>query len=105
MLNSGNTANRFRRRLQVAGCQEIGQQSHATPISSAAPEALFEVLAELLDRAQLAGAVRCDIEVGDVVALLMGTAYAICHSRAGEERTRRLLALMDDGLRTVREDR
>jgi AcrR family transcriptional regulator len=65
-------------------------------------QALTDVLAELLRRAQRAGAVRSDIGVDDVMALLTGTAYSICHSRAGEERTRRLLAIMYDGLRADR---
>jgi AcrR family transcriptional regulator len=64
--------------------------------------ALTDVLAELLRRAQHAGAVRTDINVDDVVALLTGVAYAICLSRADDERTRRLLAIMDDGLRAER---
>jgi AcrR family transcriptional regulator len=64
--------------------------------------ALTDVLAELLRRAQLAGTVRSDINVDDVVAHLTGAAYAICHSGADEERTRRLLAIMYDGLRAER---
>jgi AcrR family transcriptional regulator len=64
--------------------------------------ALIESLDELLRRAQRAGAVRSDVSVDDVVALLTGAAYAICHSRADDERTRRLLAIMYDGLRADR---
>ena len=64
--------------------------------------ALIEVLANLLGRAQRAGAVRSDINVHDVVAVLTGTAYSICHSGADDQRTRRLLEIMDDGLRTDR---
>jgi AcrR family transcriptional regulator len=64
--------------------------------------ALTDVLAELLRRAQRAGAVRSDIGVDDVVALLTGAAFAICHSGADEKRTRRLLAIMNDGLRADR---
>ena len=60
--------------------------------------ALIEVLAELLRRAQRAGAVRSDICVDDVVAVLMGAAYAICHSRADDQRITRLLAILFDGL-------
>jgi AcrR family transcriptional regulator len=62
-------------------------------------QALTDVLAELLLRAQRARAVRSDISVDDVVAVLTGAAYAICHSRADDARTRRLLAIMNDGLR------
>ena len=64
--------------------------------------ALTEVLAELLRRAQLAGAVRTDISVDDVLVLLTGVAYAICHSRSGDARTHQLLAIMYDGLRAER---
>jgi AcrR family transcriptional regulator len=65
-------------------------------------QALNDVLAELLRRAQRAGAVRSDIRVDDVMALLTGAAYAICHSRADDEQTGRLLAIMYDGLRADR---
>jgi AcrR family transcriptional regulator len=64
--------------------------------------ALIEALAELLHRAQGAGAARSDVSVDDVVALLVGVAYAICHPPADEERTRRLLAIMCHGLRADR---
>jgi AcrR family transcriptional regulator len=64
--------------------------------------ALIDVLAELLRRAQHTGAVRRDVGVDDVVAVLTGTAYAICHGRAKEEGTVRLLAIMYDGLRADR---
>jgi len=64
--------------------------------------ALIDVLAELLRRAQHAGAVRSDISVDDLVALLTGAAYAICHSGADDEGAHRLLAIMYDGLRTDR---
>ena len=64
--------------------------------------ALIGVLAGLLRRAQRAGAVRSDISVDDVVAVLTGAAYAICHSLADDERSRRLLAIMYDGLRADR---
>ncbi|HEY2214843.1 MAG TPA: TetR/AcrR family transcriptional regulator [Acidimicrobiales bacterium] len=60
---------------------------------------LIEVLDELLQSAQRANAVRSDISVDDVMAVLTGTAYSICQSRADDERTRRLIAIMHDGLR------
>lgn len=63
--------------------------------------ALTDVLAELLRRAQLAGSVRRDISVDDVMAVLIGAAYAICHSGADAKQTRRLLAIMHDGLRAT----
>jgi AcrR family transcriptional regulator len=65
-------------------------------------QALVDVLAELLGRAQRAGVVRSDISVDDVVAVLTGAAFAICHSRADDERTSRLLAIIYDGLRADR---
>jgi AcrR family transcriptional regulator len=64
--------------------------------------ALIDVLAELLRRAQRSGAVRRDIGVNDVMALLTAAAYAICHSRADDEQSRRLLWIMYDGLRADR---
>ncbi len=64
--------------------------------------ALTALLAELLRRAQRGGAVRGDISVDDLMAVLTGVAYTICHSRADDERTRRLLAIMFDGLRADR---
>jgi AcrR family transcriptional regulator len=64
--------------------------------------ALIDVLAELLRRAQRSGAVRRDISVDDVMALLTGAAYAICHSRADGEQSGRLLSIMYDGLRADR---
>jgi len=63
---------------------------------------LLDALGELLGRAQRAGAVRTDIGVDDVMALLTGAAYALCHSRADDEQSGRLLAIMYDGLRADR---
>ena len=64
---------------------------------------LVDRLAELLACAQRAGAVRMDIGVDDVMALLTGAAYAISHIRADEGRTGRLLSVMFDGLRADRQ--
>jgi len=63
---------------------------------------LIDVLGELLARAQHSGAVRMDIGVNDVMALVTGAAYAICHSRATDEQSGRLIAIMYDGLRADR---
>jgi hypothetical protein len=65
-------------------------------------QTLVDALNELLDRAQRAGAVRTDVSVNDVMALLTGAAYAICHSRADDEQSGRLLGIMYDGLRADR---
>ena len=64
--------------------------------------ALIEVLGELLGRAQQAGAVRSDISVDDVMAVLTGASYAIGHSGADVEQSGRLLSIMYDGLRADR---
>jgi AcrR family transcriptional regulator len=61
--------------------------------------ALIDALGQLLERAQRAGAVRRDIGVHDVMALLTGAAYALGHGRADDEQSGRLLAIMYDGLR------
>jgi len=86
--------------VEALGHDGIRLQVGEVPIM----RALTDVLAELLGRAQSAGAVRDDISVDDVMAVLTGAAYAICHSRADDERTRRLLAIMDDGLRADRRE-
>lgn len=61
--------------------------------------ALVDVLAEPLGRAQRARAVRIDVGVDDVMALLAGVTYSICHSRAGDDQASRLLVIMSDGFR------
>jgi AcrR family transcriptional regulator len=63
---------------------------------------LIDVLGELLGRAQRVGAVRMDITVNDVMVVLTGAAYAICHARGDDEQSGRLLAIMCDGLRAHR---
>ena len=65
-------------------------------------QTLTDVLGELLGRAQRADAVRRDITVNDVMVVLTGAAYAICHAQGDEERSGRLLAIMCDGLRAHR---
>jgi AcrR family transcriptional regulator len=94
----GREGARKRDLVEALAHDGIHLQLGAAPIV----RALIDVLAELLCRAQGTGAVRRDIGVDDVVALLTGAAYAICHSRADNERTRRLLAIMYDGLRADR---
>jgi hypothetical protein len=65
-------------------------------------QAVIDVLAELLHRAQNAVAVRSDIDVDGVVSLLRGAAYTISRSGSDGERTGRLLAIMYDGMRADR---
>jgi AcrR family transcriptional regulator len=84
--------------VETLGSDGIHLQIGEAPIV----QALIDALGELLSRAQRAGAVRSDVSVNDVMALLTGAAYAICHSRADDEQTHRLLAIMYDGLRAYR---
>jgi AcrR family transcriptional regulator len=84
--------------VETLGSDGIHLQLGEAPIF----RALVDVLDELLGRAQRAGAVRRDITVNDVMALLTGAAYAICHSGADDEQSSRLLAIMYDGLRADR---
>ena len=94
----GREGARKRDLVEALASDGVRLQLGGTPIV----RALTEVLAELLHRAQLAGAVRADISVDDVLVLLTGVASAICHSRADDEKTRQLLAIMYDGLRADR---
>ena len=75
----------------------------AQPLASLAGQALLRTLGELLAGAQRAGAVRPDIEVEDLVALLVGTLRAAEHrSRQAVDEPaarRRLLTVFVDGLR------
>jgi len=94
----GREGARKRDLVEALASDEIHLQLGQAP----SVRALTDVLAGLLQRAQRAGAVRRDISVDDVMAVLTGAAYAICHSSADEERTNRLLAIMYDGLRADR---
>jgi AcrR family transcriptional regulator len=59
-------------------------------------EAAFE---QLLRRAQEAGAVRDDVVLADVLMLCGGTCRAASAGDGGRERSRRLVAIVADGLR------
>jgi hypothetical protein len=52
----------------------------------------------LLERAQRAGAVRDDVELPEVYALLIGTSRAAAHTNIDDEVRERLLAIVFDGL-------
>jgi hypothetical protein len=52
----------------------------------------------LLQRAQVAGAVRDDVELPEVYALLVGTSRAVAHAHLDEEVRARVLAIVFDGL-------
>ncbi|MGH9105621.1 MAG: TetR/AcrR family transcriptional regulator [Acidimicrobiales bacterium] len=59
-------------------------------------ERCFETL---LQRAQAAGEVRADLSGADFASLVMGACAAVCH-RGGPESTRRVVAVICDGLRS-----
>jgi AcrR family transcriptional regulator len=63
---------------------------------------LANALDETLRRAQDAGAVRTDIRVDGVIAVVSGAAFAISQSRDDEDRIRTVLAVICDGLRSRR---
>ena len=62
-------------------------------------DALKRALGELLARAQAAGAVRGDIGIPDVIALLMGAARSAEHATGDREVQIRSLQIVFDGLR------
>lgn len=63
-----------------------------------ASTALRQAVGVLLARAQRAGAVRDDVELPEVYALLVGTSRAVAHARLDDEVTARMLAVVFDGL-------
>lgn len=64
---------------------------------SEAAQGLRRAVGALLDRAQRAGAVRDDVELPEVYALLVGTSRAAAHTPDDEVRAR-VLAIVYDGL-------
>jgi AcrR family transcriptional regulator len=63
-----------------------------------ASDGLHRAVGALLWRAQRAGAVRVDVELPEVYALLVGIARAAARARLDEEARARLLAIVSDGL-------
>jgi AcrR family transcriptional regulator len=59
---------------------------------------LRQVVGTLLQRAQRAGAVRADVELPEVYALLVGTSRAAAHAHLDVEVKERMLAIVFDGL-------
>jgi AcrR family transcriptional regulator len=72
-----------------------------------ASDGLRQAIGALLRQAQQAGAVRDDIELPEVYALLAGTSRASARARLDEQARARLLAIINDGLapRASRPDR
>lgn len=64
-----------------------------------ASNGLRQAVGILLRRAQQAGAVRDDVELPEVYALLVGTSRAAAHAHLDNEVTARMLAIVFDGLR------
>ncbi len=63
-----------------------------------ASNGLRRAVGSLLQRAQRAGAVRDDVELPEVYALLVGTSRAVAHAHLDEEVRARVLAIVFDGL-------
>jgi len=63
---------------------------------------LRDALGELLRRAQRADAVRDDVATADVIAVLTGASLAIREHADHEHASRRVLAIVCDGLRASR---
>jgi len=63
-----------------------------------ASNGLRRALGGLLQHAQQAGAVRDDVELPEVYALLVGTSRAAAHAHLDEEVRARMLAIVFDGL-------
>jgi hypothetical protein len=61
--------------------------------------ALRGAVGELLSRAQNVGAVRTDVGIPEIIALLMGAARSAEHAAADPEVQRRSLRVVFDGLR------
>lgn len=59
---------------------------------------LRQVVGTLLEHAQQAGAVRDDVELPEVYALLVGTSRAAARGNLDQHVTRRMLAIVFDGL-------
>jgi AcrR family transcriptional regulator len=60
---------------------------------------LRRAVGELLLRAQQAGAIRDDVELPEVYALLIGTSRATAHAHVDKDVRARMLAIVFDGLR------
>lgn len=63
-----------------------------------ASDGLRRAVGALLVQAQQAGAVRADVELPEVYALLVATSQAAARGRLGEQARARLLAIVFDGL-------
>lgn len=69
------------------------------PLTSLAGTTLLQTLGRLLTSAQQAGAVRDDVRVADLIALLVGTSRAVEHAGGDPGIRERLVTVVLDGLR------
>ena len=83
--------------LAAAGV-DVMQQATASPVG----RELLGAVGSLLARAQRAGAIRDDIGVAELVALLVGTSRAVEHADFAPEVQGRILGVVRDGLRPPR---
>lgn len=77
--------------LLEAGGESDGPAVHAS-------NGLRQAVGRLLHRAQRAGAVRADVELPEVYALLVGTSRAAAYAHLDAEVKERMLAIVFDGL-------
>jgi AcrR family transcriptional regulator len=63
-----------------------------------ASDGLREAVGQLLARAQRAGAIRADVELAEVYALLVGASQAVARADLDQQAQDRLLAVVFDGL-------
>lgn len=98
-------------RMMASGAENAAVKSALVAaefdLRTAAPEVAADLtreVAQLLDRARTAGAVRPDVTVDDVMALVAGAFGAIRHANAetSPERSAHLAELILDGLRPPR---
>jgi AcrR family transcriptional regulator len=95
MVEQSATKKAYSEALTVAG---IDVQSLIAPVA----RNLHKAISALLARAQKAGAVRSDVRVGDVIALLKGASHAAEYAGRDRAVQARTLAVIFDGLRPRR---
>jgi hypothetical protein len=85
--------------LTQRGLKEALMLSAGSELAASCKAQMRAAGAALLARAQQAGAIRPDAEIGDLMRFVHGIALATEQTREGPSRAERLLALMMDGLR------
>ena len=95
-------------RMMASGAENVAVKSALMAaefdLRAAAPGVAADLachVGDLLDRAQAAGAVRDDVTVEEVMALVAGAFAAICHAgaQASRERSAHIAGIILDGLR------